>query len=270
MKNFLHKLELYLRAAISVGRPNLGGLPIVPKMLYANAAHNRAAFNEFILWIREELRIGIASVIFDVGANHGDFSLAASVCFHDSDVWLFEPMPKLHPRLLERAARQRNRWHVQPIALGARPEILPLQIDEGDDAIGSFLGFEESYLQFNPKACASSKIDVRVETLDEFCKEHSIPHIDLLKIDVEGFEFDVLDGAVRMLERTEAIILELSLVRKGQGQSGPLVEMIRRLTAVGFHIVSLIPTRMERSGEPWLPVEYNILARKRDPEVTKR
>lgn len=263
----MHKMGLYLRAAISLGRLNLRGFPLVPKMLYANAPHNRAAFNEFILWIREELQIGSASVIFDVGANHGDFSQAASVCFRDSDIWLFEPIPKLQPKLLERAASQKNRWHLEPIALGARPEVLPLQMDEGDDAIGSFLGFEESYLQFNPKARATSEINVRVETLDGFCEGHSIPKIDLLKIDVEGFEFEVLDGAVRMLEKTQAIILEVSLVRKAHGQPGPLLEMIRRLTAAGFHIVGLIPTRMERSEEPWLPVEYNILARKRGRAV---
>jgi FkbM family methyltransferase len=263
MNSLARKARLYLRAAFCLRRLNLLGLPIVPKFLYPYAPHNRGAFNEFILWIRQQLQIVRASVIFDVGANHGDFSLAASCCFRDSDIWLFEPIPNLQPELQTRASHQKNHWHLQSIALGSRCEVLPLQIDSGNDAIGSLVGFGESYLQINPEARANTKIDVQVETLDGFCEEHSIRKIDLLKIDVEGFEFDVLDGAMQMLERTQAIIIEVSLVRKAQGEPGPLLEMIRRLTAAGFHIVGLIPMRLDRGEESWLPVEYNVLARKR-------
>lgn len=51
-------------------------------------------------------------------------------------------------------------------------------------------------------------IDVPATTLDELCKMESINHIDVLKIDVDGAEQDVFDGASRMLNRCDWIIVE--------------------------------------------------------------
>src|ERR1039457_3175738 len=105
----------------------------------------------------------------------------------------------------------------------------------------------------------AKKIDMpRGDTLDNFCRREGIRKIDLLKIDVEGFEFAVLDGASEMLLNTTAIIIETSLVRTTDGNPEPLADMVSRLTQSGFYVVALHPMMFGRDKhEQWRPCEYN-------------
>jgi hypothetical protein len=99
-----------------------------------------------------------------------------------------------------------------------------------------------------------------VKTLDAVAAELALDHIDLLKIDVEGFEFEVLKGAGQILQKTDAVIIEVSLVRN-TGTSGLLVEMLDCLARHGFQIVNVIPSLYD-IDEPWRPREFNVLARR--------
>lgn len=250
------KFVLYLRAAVASGSLNLPGFPLAPKTAYFPSC--RGSYNTFILWM-EQLGLPKAERIFDVGANHGDFARAASHCYPEADVWLFEPLPTLWPKL-EALARRFARWNVEKIAFGDATGNLPLQVAE-DDNIGSFLGFSDLYQRRNPAGKTKQSIDARVERLDDFCIRHGIDSIDLLKIDVEGFEFHVLAGAICMLPETTAIIVEVSLIRQSGEATNALERMIHILSDNGFTIADVIPSLFSNE-EPWRPLEYNLLARR--------
>jgi FkbM family methyltransferase len=196
----------------------------------------------------------------DVGANHGDFARAANTWFPAAQVLLVEPLPKMQ-RCLEKAIQDgRRNWRLLPCALGAEPGRLPLFVDENHDDIGSLAGFSEEYSRTNPEARASKEIICDVKTLDAAAAEAGIDHIDLLKVDVEGFEFEVLQGAERVLGKTTAVIIEVSLVRKA-GDANALVAMLDRLAKQGFDIVAVIPSLFDPQ-QPWRPREFNVLARR--------
>jgi FkbM family methyltransferase len=254
----LRKLTLYLRAAAATHSANLLGLPLMPKS--RNSPFCRGSYNTFLLWIKQ-LRLSGAACIFDVGANHGDFAQAASACFPQARIWLFEPLPALWPKLERQAKGRESRWSIQRFALGAATGHLPLQVAEGDDGIGSFLGFSDEYRHGNPAATRVQSIDTRVERLDDFCAREDIHSIDLLKIDVEGFEFDVLAGSAEMLRYTTGLIIEISLIRQAGGSPEALSQMMTLLNGAGFHVVDLVPSLFSRD-EPWRPLEYNLLARR--------
>ena len=57
-------------------------------------------------------------------------------------------------------------------------------------------------------------LNVRTDTIDNFCKEQSIDSIDILKIDTEGSEIEVLEGAKNMLKKTNIILIEVLDERK--------------------------------------------------------
>lgn len=261
------KLGLYLRAARETKSINWRGLPLIPKRLSSALPRNRASYNEFVLWIRQSIQLPEAQIIFDVGANHGDFALAASVCFPHARVFLFEPLPVLRPVLEAQTARSAGRWSFHPIALGASQGLLPLYVDPANDTIGSLAGFSDSYNTMHEQSAGGrnmAMVEVPIESLDNFCQRAGIRHIDLIKIDVEGFEFAVLDGSHEMLSNTKAIIIELSLVRKAEGKPEPLLDMVNRLTQYGFYIVGLFPSYAPHTNEHGRPREYNILARRFD------
>ncbi len=255
----LNKIALYLHAAVALRSPHWTGLPLLPRSLSGDGPHSRSAYNSFIAWIKY-LALPSATTIVDVGANHGDFARAANVWFPDAKILLVEPLPKMQRHLEESIRSRRPNWHLLPCAFGAQPGRLPLSVDENRDDIGSLAGFSEEYLRANPEARASREIICDVKTLDDAATELRIDHIDLLKIDVEGFEFEVLKGAGRMMERTTSIVVEVSLVRK-VSESNALVEMLNRLTNHGFDIVAVIPSLFDPK-EPWRPREFNILARR--------
>jgi FkbM family methyltransferase len=253
------KAEVYFRASAALRNLNFKGFPFLPKRLFTVPLHNRGAYNEFVVWINH-LHLPSVRWAVDLGANHGDFAEATAACFPESNILLVEPLPRLHDELQHRCARHGGKWLLEKCAIGAEETLLPLHVAAGDDAVGSLVGFSPQYQRLNPQP-KTTQISCKVRTLDAIAEERQISCIDLLKIDVEGFEFEVVKGAVRALELTRALIVEVSLVRRPTDVSNPLVAMLDLLTTNGFHILNVVPSVFDSSC-PWKPVEFNILARK--------
>jgi FkbM family methyltransferase len=256
------KLSAYAQAAAALRGLNQRGLSLIPKSLCPDAPGNREAFNQFVFWICK-LHLSQVNRVVDVGANHGDFSLAASVLYPMAQVWLVEPLPTLQAELERRCARRNGRWRLESCALGSQTGSATLYVDPNADAIGSLAGFSNEYLKVNPQVKVGQTFACQVRTLDDLCVERGIETIDLLKIDVEGFEFETLRGGTRMLRATNALIIELSLVRRADGLRA-LSEMLELLFSAGLHLVECYPS-LYSVETPWLPVEFNLLARRLTP-----
>jgi FkbM family methyltransferase len=255
----LKKIENYILACCAMRRLNLKGCPFLPKAFTRLPIYNRSRFNTFITWIKI-LQLGQARWMVDAGANHGDFSHAASACFPSARCLLVEPLPQLHGQLEKRCNGSREHWFLEKCALGATNCVMPFYVARSDE-IGSLAGFSEEYAAVIAGAKPSSQFECQVRTLDAVAAQHGIAAIDLLKIDVEGFEFEVLEGAREALAKTEAVIVEVSLVRNPSRHSSALLRMLNLLADAGFDIVRVIPSLFDRR-EPWKPVEFNILARR--------
>jgi FkbM family methyltransferase len=143
-------------------------------------------------------------VVVDVGANIGQFSTAVLLFAPRASILAVEPDPDVHARL---AAHLATAHHVRTacVAAGAATRTMPLQRAalpvmstlrtdglRGHDVVGT--------------------VDVQVVTLDELT--HDVPAVDLLKIDVEGFELEVLRGARAVMRRTRFLLVELGLGRE--------------------------------------------------------
>jgi len=257
--NAFEKAQVYFRASAALRNLNLKGLPLLPKRLFNMPLYNRGAYSEFVTWIYL-LGLNSARWIVDVGANHGDFAEAAAAYFPEANILLVEPLPQLHDELQRRCARHSGKWLLEKFAAGAEEDLLPLHVAADQDAIGSLAGFSSEYQRLNPQS-KITQISCKVRQLDAIAAERNISCIDLLKIDVEGFEFEVVKGAVRALELSRALIVEVSLVRRPTDVPNPLVAMLDLVTRYGFQVVNVLPSLFDLSC-PWKPVEFNILARK--------
>jgi FkbM family methyltransferase len=259
----VEKLAVYLRAAYLRRSINLRGFPIIPKRWWFNAPCNRRSFNEFVVWIRR-LQLTDVRWIVDVGANHGDFAQAASAMHPSAHVLLVEPLPTLQAELKRRAAGRNGRWHLASVALGRAPGQATLHVDPNQDAIGSLMNFNEEYLRANPAAKSAQSIPCEVTTLDRLCAGHGIKSIDLLKMDVEGFEFEALAGAGEMLPKTRSVVVEVSRTRHAGEKDDPLWRMVRLLESAGFALVELLPS-IHSKERPWEPIEFNLVMRRARP-----
>lgn len=145
-------------------------------------------------------------VIFDVGANVGEFSLSLIEAFPGAEIWAFEPNPNTYSVLLRRldgcGVRCVN------LGLGSRTGKLTLHTYSHDAVSGhaslyrDVFKFYEGYGIKGADKLESFECDIG--TIDAFVEQNGIRQVDFMKIDVEGHELEVLKGALESL-RTDKI-----------------------------------------------------------------
>jgi len=152
--------------------------------------------------------------IFDVGAHEGDSAVTFLEAFPTATIYSFEPDPDTYNRLQENLKHKRQ---VHPVnsALGHH-DGTQLFFRNRSDQTNSLLSAAPTAREFltsNDLMDLRSTTTVAVRTLDSFCRENGISSIDLLKLDTQGYELNVLNGATEVLARLVPLIyLEVSFV----------------------------------------------------------
>jgi FkbM family methyltransferase len=147
-------------------------------------------------------RLGPGAMILDVGANEGQYALEAATRLKPRAIYSFEPSSAAFSRLCKRVEETGYSQIIMPqrTAVGERAGEAILHSSQAGATIGSLLPLRTPYEPFRER----EDEPVAIITLDEFCRHYDIDNIDLLKIDVEGFEYKVLTGAEGLL-RSRAI-----------------------------------------------------------------
>lgn len=161
-------------------------------------------------------------VVVDVGAHIGVFTLMAARRVGPAGrVVSFEPSPRTQELLRRNLAANGLSWvRFHPLAVA--------------DAEGSAELFVADDASNNPAAdtltasAGRKGVTVRLRRLDDVLAEEGVTRVDHLKIDVEGAEQRVLDGAPRTLAATRRIVMEVHPPRVAKD------EMLKRLASLGF------------------------------------
>ncbi len=166
------------------------------KALWINPHH----YDEELTFYKDYLREG--DLVLDVGANIGMIALlSAQKTGKNGKVWTIEGDPRTYERLCKNIALNAHLApRITPLhyALGEEPGRVSMLSHKGDD----------SQNRVNPETSGG---DVPMETLDRLFPEETFPGpLDLLKIDVEGFELPVLRGGTNLLRRTRCVLFEIS------------------------------------------------------------
>lgn len=142
-------------------------------------------------------------VIFDVGAHHGETVAEYRRLFGEQPkIYSFEPYPASYQKLLSNTAHYPN---LQCFELGLAATSGQMRFySNKSDATNSLLSFdaeEVKRLELGDTSIVQTieQVEVPVDTVDNFCKKNSIQQIDILKMDVQGAELAVLQGAKQLL-----------------------------------------------------------------------
>jgi len=180
-------------------------------------------------------------LIVDVGANQGQFGAEVYGSGYNGEMLSIEPMPDAHARLLKNSERN-PKWKIYPAtAIGAYNGFIDFHVSE-NSVSSSAMKVLVASTEAEVKTRQITTISVPISTLDEVLisdrdlgKKNS-----LLKIDTQGFEWEVLDGAKQSLNRFSVVLMELSLCPLYESQKLWL-ELIQRMNGLGYSVFAIFP-----------------------------
>jgi FkbM family methyltransferase len=148
-------------------------------------------------------------VIFDVGANEGEFSAAFLKYINNCEIHCFEPNKTTFDRLSARFSKD-SRIKINNLGLGSRNENMSLYDYANSNGSGHASFLQSTFEDIYP--AETQRCEARIVRLDDYAKQQGISYIDFLKIDVEGYERAVLEGASDMISNSgvETIQMEFN------------------------------------------------------------
>ncbi len=193
-------------------------------------------------------------LILDVGANTGQFATDLRHWGYTGRIVSFEPLTQAHGELLQ-ASEGDPMWDVYPrCALGNHEGEVEINI-AGNSQSSSILPMLESHRSAAPESEYQGKEIVRIKTLDAVAGQYlKNAHATFLKIDTQGFEWAVLDGAFATLPHIKGILVELSLLPLYEGQH-LWREVMARLEGEGFTLWSFKPVFSDQASGRTLQVD---------------
>lgn len=169
--------------------------------------------------------------LIDVGANVGQYGLATRAAGYRRNLISFEPAHQAFTHLAA-TVRADQRWRAECMALGAEEGTLTLNISEGS-IFSSALTVTDEAVSSSPNARVVGTEEVPLRTLDAYLSSNPAEGPLAVKIDVQGFEGPVLDGASETLARARMVEMELTPVAVYDNQM-LMEDAVARMTSAGF------------------------------------
>lgn len=144
-------------------------------------------------------------VVYDVGVMYETHELR--LCFHDKKQYLFEPVTEFHQ-------------HISQMYNGLDFELVKVAVSDGEQETGfletatisSDLSVTHSAVNTD-KGKSSKRRKIKLVSLSDFTKKKKVKGRILLKVDVDGHEMEVLNGAIGMLKQVDVINIEATMDR---------------------------------------------------------
>lgn len=160
-------------------------------------------------------------IIIEAGAYDGRETLRMAKLWPHGIIASFEPVPELFEKLKANTTDTPNVRCYQ-IALSDSTGTATLHISEkptkpGRASQANSLLKPDKRLELSPLIFPRT-IQVPTITIDDWAKQHGIDHIDFLKLDVQGYELNIIKSSPHMLETVKAILTEVEFVHAYQGQ----------------------------------------------------
>jgi FkbM family methyltransferase len=173
--------------------------------------------------------VRVGDVVFDIGANMGDTALhIAQILDNKGTVYAFEPSPGVFKRLKKNVdLNSFTNLKLYNVAMGDTEGELSFIGTKEDHTGGAFVSKE-----------IKSDTQVKVLTLDGFVQQNGISHIDLIKIDTEGFEFFIVKGGEKTLRKLKPkIFMEVSdsLLQRAGSSAKQLIAFMESLQYRCYH-----------------------------------
>jgi len=189
----------------------------------------------------------LGKTIIDVGANRGNFIHLAQLRFAPKKAICIEPLQEAFLKLKQRY-NNNPKFSLFNCALGASSGQTEMEVNTHDEASSILPIRTEGELIFTHKDLRPiDKILIELKTVDQIVREENVTSVELLKLDVQGFELEVLKGAMETLPKTRVILSEISFYH--QYEKGALFWDIHQfLKEKNFYLIDLGAYQTSKDG----------------------
>lgn len=194
------------------------------------------------------------NLVIDVGANIGQFAQGLRRAGYTGRTISFEPLAEAHSRLLA-ISKHDSRWEIAPrMVIGDHEGDTNFHVS-ANSVSSSVLDMLDQHAKAAPNSQYISNERVRVAKLDTALSvELRKDVIPFLKIDTQGYEDRVLDGAQRTLGELRGLQMEMSFIPLYKEQK-LFDEMMTRVQALGFAVWTICPGFWDRANGRMLQVD---------------
>jgi FkbM family methyltransferase len=194
-----------------------------------------------------------SKIIFDVGANAGEWSSKALISNPNINLYCFEPIPSIYYKLkvcLDKFSSEVHTYQIAVSSCDGQKDFFVYDKNESISGLSSCYRRDESIekkLNIMPK-----KNLVCTRSLDSFCYENLINHIDFLKIDTEGSELDILKGAANLLKNHEIDVIQFEYGGTYLSAHIRLQQVYELFISYGYKIFQILPEQLMYISY-WIP-----------------
>ena len=175
-------------------------------------------------------------IVVDIGANRGQFALAVRQWVPKAQVVSFEPLSG-PATIFRRVFSGDDQVVLHQSAIGPMSMMKKMHVSARDDS-SSLLPISSVQITIFPGTEEVSTTEVRVAPLDEFMTADDLQKPAMLKLDVQGFEFDALRGCESLLKCFDLVYCECSFIELYSGQKLAW-EIIDWLSARNFCLIGM-------------------------------
>jgi FkbM family methyltransferase len=192
-------------------------------------------------------------LIFDIGANTGQFAGNMRSLGYKGKIISFEPLPDAFIQLSQKAASD-PLWEVVNLAIGDQDGETTIHISQNSYS-SSILDILPAHLQSAPDSIYTDSVIVPIRKIDSIIDKYYKPEMNLfLKIDTQGYERHVFEGSINSLEKIKGFQMELSLIPLYVGET-LMQEMIHLLSTHNFKLMLIEPGHQNYETGELLQVE---------------
>ena len=194
-------------------------------------------------------------IIFDVGANVGNYSKAVNDAFHEKRmIYAFEPFSKAFFDL-EKLQKEINDFHPVQLGFSDKKQKVNFLSSSEFNEVGGLYNKDFSHSGFSLNL--SEETDF--ETIQNFCFDNQIEHIHFLKIDVEGHDFFVLKGAEEMLKNNKVDFIQFEFGAANYLSKTYLHDFFQLLSP-NYHFYKLLKNGLMEIREYNTDIEIHVLS----------
>jgi len=186
--------------------------------------------------------------VLDVGANVGQFGIDIRRHGFDGQILSFEPVSQTFTLLTE-TIKKRQPWKALQLGLGAIESEQTINVSGNSGLSTSLLTMGSVHLANFPESATVSTQRVIISTVDKQLELLGIdPRHIVLKLDVQGYEAEVLKGASQSLSRIPLCYLEVSMVPLYEGET-TFLPILNMLSEAGHEVIDVFRGLKAKNGQ---------------------